>query len=292
MQLTANLDHSSKIVGILGHPIRHSLSPMMHNRAFELLNLNTIYLPFDVPGASLKEAIKGMKALGFLGANVTIPHKERIVPYLDEVSEEASMIGAVNTITIESGKLYGYNTDVTGIYETLLDYRESLSGAEVSIFGAGGAARSLIYSLIRHFKVGRINLFNRTVQKAEELKEYFTTKMIFENIAVYELVPPDIVERLNRSKLLANTSSIGMYPSIDDSPTTIEASFNKEQIVFDVVYNPVKTKLLQLGETQGAVVLDGLKMFVEQGARAFELWTGEKMPKDDIYLTLKAELNP
>lgn len=287
MQTFNKFNQNTKIVGVIGHPIKHSFSPLMHNLSFELNKMDYIYLPFDVPAANLKDVLKGMKALGIKGFNVTLPLKEKVAQYLNEVSEEANVIGAVNTIVNDNGVLHGYNTDVHGIVESLNEYKDDIINGDVSVFGAGGAARSVIYALIRHFKPKQINIINRTEQTAESIKEYFVVKMLFEKIKAYELVPPDLVEVLRRSKLVVNSSTIGMYPESDDAPTTIKESFHKDQIVFDVVYNPVKTKLLKIAEEQGAKTINGLRMFVEQGAKSFELWTGEKMPGDRIYKTLK-----
>lgn len=284
------LNLNTKIIGVIGHPIRHSFSPMMQNYAFDRRNLNYIYIPFDVPQTNLKDAIKGMMALGIQGFNVTLPHKEKISEFMNDVSEEASVIGAVNTVVNENGVLHGYNTDVTGVIETLNPYLDEINDQTVTVIGAGGAARSVIYALIRHFKVKRINIINRTEQTAESLKDYFEAKMVFDDIKTYGLVPPDLVNVFGESKLIVNTTSIGMAPDIDDIPTAIDKSFNENQIVFDVIYNPLKTRLLEVAESKGAKILNGLKMFVVQGARAFELWTGQKMPVDDVYNLLKTEL--
>lgn len=290
MQLYNRFNHNTKIIGVLGHPIKHSISPLMHNLSFELGKLNYIYLPFDVPVSGLKDAVRGMKALNIKGFNITVPLKEKMVDYLSDVSEEAGVIGAVNTVVNENGTLHGYNTDVNGIRATLNEYKDDINDAEVTVIGAGGAARSVIYSLIRYFKISHINLVNRTVQKAESLKDYFSAKMLFDKFKTYELVPPDLVDVFSRSKLIINSSTIGMSPDIDDSATAIQQSFHKDQIVFDVVYNPVRTKFLELAEKQGATVINGLRMLVEQGAKSYELWTGEQMPIEKIYSTLKAYL--
>lgn len=290
MQIQNKFNHNTKIVGVIGHPIKHSYSPLMHNIAFELSGLNYIYLPFDVPPSALKDSLKGMIALGIKGFNVTIPLKEKVLPFLKDISEEAGIIGAVNTIVNDDGILRGYNTDVLGVTESLLPFKEELQGATVTVIGAGGASRSVIYSLIRNFKVERINIVNRTEQLAESLKEYFSTKMIFSNIKSYPLVPPDLIDVFRNSKLIVNTTSIGMYPDVDDAATTILESFTKDQIVFDVVYTPIKTKLLKLAESQGARIITGLKMFVEQGAKSYEIWTGEQMPKEKVYKALESYL--
>ncbi|MDH7604883.1 MAG: shikimate dehydrogenase [Melioribacter sp.] len=290
MQIQNKFNHNTKIVGVIGHPIKHSYSPLMHNIAFELSGLNYIYLPFDVPPSALKDSLKGMIALGIKGFNVTIPLKEKVLPFLKDISEEAGIIGAVNTIVNDDGILRGYNTDVLGVTESLLPFKDELQGATVTVIGAGGASRSVIYSLIRNFKVERINIVNRTEQLAESLKEYFSTKMIFSNIKSYPLVPPDLIDVFRNSKLIVNTTSIGMYPDVDDAATTILESFTKDQIVFDVVYTPIKTKLLKLAESQGARIITGLKMFVEQGAKSYEIWTGEQMPKEKVYKALESYL--
>ncbi len=290
MQYQNKFNNNTQIIGVIGHPIKHSFSPLMHNISFDLLDLNYIYLPFDVPASNLKDALKGMVALGIKGLNVTLPHKEKIISLLKETSEEANIIGAVNTIVNEEGILHGYNTDVYGVVETLMPFKDEIAGKTVSVIGAGGAARSTIYALIRYFKAERINIINRTEQTAESLKEYFITKMLFNEIHSYELVPPDLVDVFRDSKLIINATSMGMFPEVDDSPTTIPESFTKDQIVFDLIYTPLQTKFLKLAASQGAITLNGLRMLVEQGSKAFELWTGQKMPIDQVYKALVSYL--
>ena len=282
MHSSVEINSNTKIVGVIGHPIKHTLSPAMHNYAFNKLKLDYVYLPFDISSTGLKDSLKGMIALGIKGINVTVPHKERIMEYMDELSDSAKIVGAVNTVVNDNGTLIGYNTDVNGIIETLKEFKDDINGKTVSVLGAGGAARSVIYTLINNFNVKKINIINRTVEKAESLKDYFSSKMLFEKIKTYELIPPDVTEILAKSKLIINASSIGMSPEDDDSPTTIPESFSNNQIVFDIVYNPRETKFLALAKSQGALTINGLKMFVEQGAKSFELWTNETMPTDQI----------
>lgn len=272
----------TKVIGLLGHPLKHSLSPFIHNIACDLMNLDYIYLPFDVLHSNLKDALKGMLALGIKGFNVTIPHKESIISYLNEISEEASTIGSVNTIVNDNNKLIGYNTDVHGVMETLSMYKDEIGGNVVSVLGSGGASRAVIYSLVRNFKPSDINIINRTEQRAESLKRYFSDKIKFENFHVYELVPPDLTEVLQTSALIINTTPVGMNPDNDDSVIDLKSAFNKEQIVFDLVYNPVKSKLLQLASEQGARTINGIDMLVAQAAKSFELWTGHEMPIEKI----------
>lgn len=278
---------NTKLLGLIGHPIKQSFSPYIHNITSELLKTDYIYLPFDVTADNLRNALNGMKALDIRGFNVTIPHKENILQYLDNISEEASMVGAVNTVLNDHGTLNGYNTDINGITATLLPYKEELNSAIVTIVGAGGGARAAIYSLLRNFKINEINLINRTKQRAETLKDYFTDKMKFDRFKVFELIPPDNVQLFNKSKLIINATSVGMIPDVDDSVTPLKKSFNKKQIVFDMVYNPAKTQLLYIAKKSGAKTLDGLKMLVFQAAKSYEIWTGYEMPVDKIYRSLK-----
>jgi shikimate dehydrogenase len=277
---------NTKLLGLLGHPIKQTYSPFIHNIAAQMKDLDYIYLPFDVPAANLRNALRGMIALNIKGFNVTIPHKEHIIQYLNNVSEEASIIGSINTVVNELGKLNGYNTDVDGVLATLTPYKKEINGNDVSVVGAGGGARAVIYSLIRHFKPKKIFIINRTEQRAEALKNYFDAKMKFTAIKTRELFPPDLVKIFNDSKLIINATSVGMFPDSDDVITKLGDSFVKDQLVFDLVYNPPETRLLQLAASKGAIVLDGLKMLVHQAAKSFELWTGEKIPVDELQKSL------
>lgn len=289
--MTNQFHLNTKLLGLIGHPIKHSYSPLIHNIANEILGLDYIYLPFDIPGSNLKNAVRGMIALGFKGFNVTIPHKENIIPHLHTLSEEASIIGSVNTVVNDMGKLSGYNTDVNGIIETLSEYKEDFAGNPVTIVGAGGAARAVVYTLIRHFKPSQINIVNRTEQRAESLKNYFLDKMKFEQIVTYELFPPDLVDVFRNSKLIINATSVGMFPEIDDTIINLQNAFVKDQIVFDLVYNPPKSQLLKIAAAEGAVTINGIKMLVHQGAKGFELWTGSKMPVNEIIEGLTRIIN-
>ncbi len=282
-----NFRLSTKIVGLFAHPVKHSFSPYIHNLAFELKDLDYIYMPFDISNSNLKNAIKGVVALGIAGFNVTIPHKENIIQFLDNVSEEASLVGSINTVVNYMGKLAGYNTDVYGILETLKPFKKQINGENITLFGAGGAARAVIYCLIKNFKPKNIIIINRTEAKADALKEYFKAKMKFDAFKTFALVPSDIVEILQESKLIVNSTSVGMFPDVDDSITTIKDSFKKNQIVFDMVYNPVRTKLLGLAESAGAMPLDGLNMLVYQASESFKLWTGQEMPVENILKSLQ-----
>ena len=282
---------NTELIGLIGHPIKHSYSPFIQNYALELMNLDYVYLPFDVPAENLKNAVKAVLSLGLKGLNVTLPHKEKIIKFLDELSEEASIIGAVNTVVNDHGKLMGYNTDAYGILETLLPYKNKISGTKMTVIGAGGSARAVIYTLLRHFKPEEINIINRTQQKADTLANDFSLKMRFDSLHTFELFPPDNVETLSNSRLIINATTIGMFPEVEDTITDLEESFNEEQIVFDLIYNPTKTRFLKMAEMQGAKVVGGLKMLISQAAKSFELWTGVEMPMNEITKKLEGYIS-
>lgn len=280
----------TQLLGIFGHPIKQSFSPLIHNKAIELLDLNYVFLPFNVGTTALPDAIKGVLALGIRGLSITLPHKETILNHLNDLSDEAAMIGSVNTVVNDIGKLIGYNTDVHGFHETLLPYSDKISGQMVTIIGAGGGARAAIYSLIRYFRPSKIVLVNRTEQRAHTLKRYFKQKMKFSHFTTYELFPPDIAGVLADSALIVNATPVGMFPDTGDSVIPIQNSFSKNQIVFDMIYNPSKTQLLKAAQEEGAIGLNGLKMLVYQAAKSFELWTGHEMPVEKITKFLAKEI--
>ena len=280
----------TKIIGIIGHPIKQSYSPFIHNVAIELKKLDYVYLPFDIPSSNLKSALRGMTALGIKGFNVTIPHKESAIQYMNSVSEEVSTIGSINTILNDQGKLIGHNTDAYGIFETLLPFKDDISGNQVCVIGAGGSARAVIYTLIRHFKPKKLFIVNRNERRAENLKDYFSEKMKFSSIKTKELIPPTAFEVMRDSKLVINATPVGMHPNESDSITTSTDVFAKGQIVFDLVYNPQKTLLIKTAIRSGAKTINGLSMLVNQAAKSFELWTGVDFPKEYVQKSLQLYL--
>ncbi len=277
---------NTELIGLIGYPIKQSFSPFIHNVAAELTGTKIIYMPFEVHSSNLKNAVRGMVALGLKGFNVTVPHKVKVVDYVNKLSEEAAVIGSVNTVVNELGKLIGYNTDVNGILDSLTPYKSQISGNEVCVIGAGGSARAVIYTLIRNFKPQKIYLVNRTEQHAEALKQHFKSKMKFDGIVTKELQQPDLINVLSSCSLIVNSTPVGMYPTIDDSVLSTADVFVKDQIVFDLVYNPVKTKFLQLADSKNAVTINGLNMLVQQAAKSFNLWTGNEFPTEKVYKSL------
>ncbi|MDP4114777.1 MAG: shikimate dehydrogenase [Bacteroidota bacterium] len=276
------------ILGLIGKPISHSYSPLIYNITIELKKLDCIYLPFEVTEKQLKNAINGMIAYNIKGLNITIPYKESVTKYLDGLSEEASIIGAVNTISNIAGKLIGFNTDTHGIYESLLPYALQLSNKSVTLLGAGGASRAVIYTLIKYFNPSSISIINRTAQKGEELCNYFTDKMGYHSISSHSFNDSAIRDSLNSSALIINATPIGMYPGNADLHPLMETySFTNEQIVFDLIYNPHMTRLLTKASKEGAEIISGLKMLICQAAKSFEIWTGEIMPVEDVFKSVK-----
>ncbi|CUS79129.1 shikimate dehydrogenase [Candidatus Kryptonium thompsonii] len=286
------INAETKIVGLIGHPISHSFSPFIHNTAFELTGLNYKYIAFDVLPENLKDALKGLVALGIKGVNVTIPHKEAVIESLDNVSPEARIIGAVNTIVNENGTLSGHNTDVYGFTESLKKYKNLISNTPVFIFGAGGSARAVIYSLITNFQPERIVIANRNISRAEGITRHFSQVLGYKDFEVKEFFLPEIAGDIKSSRLVVNTTPIGMYPNINELPVPVDDFFHDGQVVYDLVYNPPMTKFLKLARRKGAEVISGIEMLILQASKSFELWTGKEMPIAEIKKLLLKELKP
>ena len=258
-----------KLFGVIGDPIAHSMSPAMHNDAFVRLGIDGYYHPFHVKPEDLAAAVQGMKAIGVQGFNVTIPHKSAIIPLLDQVDPLAKAIGAVNTVVREDGGWTGYNTDGAGFVRGLREaYGEPLEEKRVLLIGAGGAARAIYYTLASE-KVSQIDIANRTAEKAASLAEncpYSVTGSV--------KTTDEATEQLEEYDVIIQTTSIGMSPLIEASPISVQ-KIKAGTFVSDIIYNPLETKLLQEAKKRGARTQNGLKMFVYQGALAFERWTGQ-----------------
>jgi len=277
---------NTELIGLLGFPIKQSYSPFIHNAAAELTGPKVLYLPFEVHSSNLKDAVKGMVALGIRGFNVTVPHKVKVLDYLNKSSEEVTVIGAANTIVNDLGKLTGYNTDVHGINVSLTPYKSEINGNDVAIFGSGGSARAIIYTLLRYYKPKKIFLINRTEDHSESLKQHFKNKMRIDAISTKALNDPNSIDLLNSCSLIVNATPVGMYPNDGDSIISLPQVFVKDQVVFDLVYNPIKTKFLQLAEANGAKIIGGLTMLVEQAGKSFTLWTNKEFPTEKVQKAL------
>jgi shikimate dehydrogenase len=282
-----NINGQTKLVGLIGRPVEHSLSPAMHNSAFAALNLNWCYVPLPVLPERLGEAVDGLRALGFVGANVTVPHKQAVMSYLDEATPEAKAIGAVNTIVVSEERAIGYNTDWQGFLTALAEGGFDPQGKRAVVMGAGGAARAVVYALAH--AGAQVTVLNRTPSRAQALVQDFSP-LFPSSLLSLPLAPQTLEEQTAEAHLLVNTTPVGMWPEVDQSPWPEDLTFPDQLTVFDLVYNPGETKLLRQARAAGAKGIGGLGMLVHQGAAAFELWTGEKAPVETMYETASNSL--
>jgi shikimate dehydrogenase len=256
-------DAGTRVYAVMGDPVAHSLSPAMHNAGFVEIGYNGVFVAFRV--TDLTSAVSGIRALGICGASVTIPHKRAILPLLDEIDPMAAEIGAVNTVLNRNGTLLGANTDCAGAMAALSG-KTDVTGRQVWVIGAGGAARAVGHGVVS--AGGYLTLLNRTPHKGERLAAELGAE--FKPLAEIERVACDV---------LINTTSVGMVPDTRAMPVTPDG-IERGMTVMDIIYNPLKTQLLEIAGSRGCVTVDGVAMFVHQGAAQFELWTGRKAPVD------------
>jgi len=268
------INGKTKIIAIFGDPVEHTKSPAMHNAAFDEMGMDYRYVPFHVRPESLGAAVQGIRALGIAGANITVPHKERAMEFLDDVDDEASRMGAVNTIVNRDGRLTGYNTDGRGFVHSLKeDAGFDPASKRVFLCGAGGAARGLGFALAAA-GVRRIYIFDIDGPKRDRLVMDINSGFGRE-VARPSVLEPDFIRGAD---LAVNSTPLGMHES-DPLPMP-ENSFRAGQVVYDIVYNPAKTKTLMAAEAAGARAVNGLGMLLYQGVFAFEHWTGRTPPVD------------
>ncbi len=257
------IDSDTLLFGVIGDPVAHSMSPVMHNRAFAEIDYNGVYVAMNVK--NIKAAVTGIRALGIRGASITIPHKIDVMEYLDEIDEMAIRIGAVNTILNSQGILKGFNSDWTGAMSALTK-KTAIAGKKILIIGAGGAARAIGFGVVS--KGGKLAIANRTHKKGEKLAADLGGEFI-----------PAAEYSKSQWDIMINTTSVGMTPNTAAMP--LESTFlEKKMVVMDIVYNPMDTCLLMEARKKDCTTIDGVSMFVCQGAWQFELWTGQKAPID------------
>ena len=276
---------STNIVALIGHPVEHSFSPPMHNRAFEKLNMDYAYVAFDVEPANLKSAIEGAKALNIKGFNVTIPHKISVIEFLDEIDEVASLIGAVNTIDFKNMK--GYNTDGIGAVKAIEEVT-SIKDKNVVIAGAGGASRAISFYIAK-YGADTMTILNRNPLKARNLASDVS------NSGLIGEVKSDSISEINAyladADILIDTTPVGMHPNVDDEPIATSQNMHEDLVVFDAVYNANETVLLKEAIKAGAKPVYGIKMLLYQGAESFKIWTGRDAPVDEMEMALRKTLN-
>ena len=268
----------TKVCGVIGDPIEHTMSPVMHNAAFKELGLDYLYVSFRVRKEELGKAVESIRALNIRGLNVTTPHKVAIIPFLDELDPLVERIGAVNTIVNDDGVLTGYNTDATGFLQALLDKGVEPEGKNTVILGAGGASRAISFILAE--RGAHLVILNRLLELdwAEELAHRIS-QVFKKEVRALELNEKNLEMMLEGADILINATSVGMSPDVDETPVPARL-LKTALIVFDIVYNPIQTRLLKEAEAAGAQTIGGLNMLVWQGAIAFEKWTGRKAPLD------------
>lgn len=274
---TRAISGSTRLYGIFGHPITHSLSPIMQTFAFQHHHLDCLYVPFPVHPDHLSEALIGAIALGICGLNVTIPHKEAMLPLLDAVSPEAEFIGAVNTVDIRDGRTMGYNTDGDGFLLPLQELGMSFADTSVCILGAGGAARAVTMALLQS-GCPELTLCNRTPERAHRLCDDLCQR--FSQARIHCVPFAHAATAARDCLLIVNTTAVGLHPG---DPQLLPATiFRPEHIVYDIVYRPLHTELLQAAKQRGATVVPGIEMLIGQGAEAFRIWTGRTFPTPSI----------
>lgn len=269
------INSTTKIIGLLGHPVKHSFSPNIHNYLFKKYNENNIYCCFDVEEEKLRECIEGIKSLGIEGCNVTIPHKVNIITYLDNIDNNARLIGAVNTIKNENGILNGYNTDGLGFVKSISDKGYDLKNKKIMIIGAGGACRSIAVELASR-SIASIEIRNRSLNKANEIvniiNNNFNTSILCSTKVIDE-------EDLNNIDILINTTPIGMESEL--CPINEKLSPRKNILVCDIVYKPHNTSFIKWAKNNKLDVIYGIDMLINQAIHAFYIWTGVSPNKDD-----------
>ena len=275
----------TRLTGLLGSPVSHSISPRMHNESFQYRNLDYVYLCFDVDEQALEEAVNGLKTIGIRGFNLTMPCKNQMAKLCDALSPAARLIGAVNTVVCENGQLIGHNTDGIGFVRSLKDAGEDIKGKTMTLLGAGGAATAICTQAaidgakeILVFARPTSRFWSRMQKLAEEISRSYPCQVSLMDQAD----EPRLLQALKESQLLVNGTSVGMAPNIEDSLITDAKYFHSDLFVYDAIYNPKQTRLLKLAEEAGCRTCNGLYMLLYQGAEAFRLWTGQDMPTDHI----------
>lgn len=270
---------TTKLIGILGHPVSHTLSPRMHNAAFEAMGLDICYVPLEVPPEDLQEALAGMRAMGFLGANVTVPHKINAAKMMDRLEGIAAITGAINTIVNKSGSLVGHNTDGAGFIRALEEGVDiDFPSAQPLIIGAGGAARAIALALAEK-SIKRLTIVNRNRQRSEDLSSLLTHS--FPGLSVEIMTfDDDLTGSIASSNVVINATSIGLEGNLKMPPVPVDR-LTKDHVVCDIVYTQTQeTQFLMAARGKGAITLGGLGMLLHQGAAAIQLWTGVEPPID------------
>ena len=277
------IDGYTRLAAVVANPIKHSISPFIHNSAFQATETNGVYLAWEVKATDLSETVANIRRYRMFGINLSMPYKEQVIPYLDQLSEEARLIGAVNTVVNQEGTLIGYNTDGKGFFKSLPSFE--ISGKRMILLGAGGAAKSILTQAILD-GASQVSVFVRSTSM-EKTKAYLETLQSETGFRVdlYALEEHSVLqERITASDLLVNATSVGMDGK--SSPVPENLLLPENLLVADIIYQPFETPFLQWAKSQGNVAVNGLGMLLYQAAEAFKLWTGKDMPTDEIWQSL------
>ncbi|NEO61450.1 MAG: shikimate dehydrogenase [Moorea sp. SIO4G2] len=280
---------TTKLLGVIGDPVEHSLSPLMHNRAIASLDVDYVYLPLPVKSADLKNAIAGFEAIGLVGFSITIPHKQTIIPLLSEISTVAQGVGAVNTVYRTDIGWIGTNTDIEGFISPLKRYNRDWSQTTVVILGCGGAARAVVVGCAE-LGCTEIHVLGRNQDKLGQFKQSWINSDLA--ITIHTHPWQQLPELLAQANLLVNATPVGMYPKVEQSPVAqvTMARLPENAIAYDLIYTPNPTQFLRQAKEQGAIAIDGLEMLVQQGAAAFKIWLGQTPPVDIMRHALQEKL--
>lgn len=265
------INAKTKVISLLGNPIEHSKSPQIHNSVIDSLGLNYVYVAHKVDKENVKNAVLGLKALGYVGSNVTVPYKLDVMPYLDQVSEEAKLIGAVNTITVKNDELLGDNTDCYGFAQMLRDEQVSMRGKNILILGTGGAARAVTVSCMLN-EAASITVCSRSIDKSSTFIESFSGYDGY-NGNWFSIDYKTLERSSPNSDIVVNSTPLGMHPKEGVSPVD-PSIFNNQTVLVDLIYNPDKTEFLLQGSKRGMKTINGLGMLIHQALKSFEIWTG------------------
>lgn len=278
------IDGYTRLAAVVANPIKHSISPFIHNTAFEATSTNGVYLAWEVKGTDLAETVANIRRYQMFGINLSMPYKEQVIPYLDELSEEARLIGAVNTVVNREGTLIGYNTDGKGFFKSLPSFK--ISGKRMVLLGAGGAAKAILAQAILD-GVSQFSVFVRSASmgKTKSYLEKLQHETGF-RVDLFALEDAqELQENIRKAELLVNATSVGMDGASLPIPTSIVLP--EKLLVADVIYQPFETPFLKWARSQGNHAVNGLGMLLYQAAESFQLWTGKEMPTDQIWELLK-----
>lgn len=270
----------TRTCGLIGNPVEHTLSPMIHNYLAQQMDVNMVYVSFLVEQGRLEDAIKGAYGLHILGCNVTVPYKNDVIPYLAQIDELAAKMGSVNTLVRVDGGYKGYNTDMTGLYRAMSSDGVSIQGEQVIVLGAGGVGRAVAFMCAAK-GAAHVWLLNRTVEKADEVAKEVN---LAEGRSCVETLAMSDYDKLPDEKyLVIQSTSVGLYPHVEDAVITDPAFYHKVKAGYDLIYRPWETRFMQLVKEQGAPAYNGLKMLLYQGIEAFELWNQCKIEDESAY---------